>query len=47
MSLVHSLHEAGLSGGLRGDPMRKLMMLKTAQVLESMSGVYEPNPNGA
>ena len=47
MSLVHSLHEAGLSGNLRGEPMRKLMMLKTAQVLESMSGVYEPNPNGA
>jgi hypothetical protein len=47
MSLVHSLHEAGLSGGLSGEPMRKMMMLKTAQVLESMSGVYEPNPNGA
>jgi len=47
MSLVHALHEAGLAGNLRGDPMRKLMMVKTAQVLESMSGVYEPNPDGA
>ena len=46
MSLVHSLHEAGLSGNLRGEPMVKLVLLKTSQVIESMSGVYEPSPNG-
>jgi len=46
MSLVNSMHEAGLSGDLHGEAMQKMILIKTAQLLESLSGVYETSPNG-
>jgi hypothetical protein len=46
MALVNALHDAGLSGELRGEAMQKLVLVKTAQLVESMSGVYEPSPYG-
>jgi hypothetical protein len=46
MALVHSLHESGLSDSAYGDEFAKLFLLKTAQVLESMSAVYEPSQSG-
>lgn len=46
MALVHSLHESGLSDTAYGDEFAKLFLLKTAQVLESMSAVYEPSQSG-
>ena len=46
MALVNSLHEAGLSGDLHGETMHKMVVIKTAQLLESLSGAYETSPYG-
>jgi hypothetical protein len=47
MSLVYSLRESGIADDLKGEAMHKLVLMKTAQVIEAMSSTYESNPNGA
>jgi hypothetical protein len=44
VSMVHALHEAGLSGDLQGQGMYKVILLRASQVLESLSGVYDSKP---
>lgn len=46
MSLVHSLREAGIAEEMHGEAMQKLILVKTAEVIEAMSTYYEPNPDG-
>jgi hypothetical protein len=45
LSLVYALREAGLDDDVRGEAMQKLILLKTAQVLEAMSKIHMSTEN--
>lgn len=44
VSMVHALHEAGLTSDLDREGMYKVVLLRASQVLESLSGVYDTKP---